>query len=125
MRFKHGHNRRGIIGNKNPRWKGGRYLSYHGYDMIMSKGHPRADKDGYVYGHILVYEEYYKCCVLQWAAIHHINGIKNDNRIENLKGMMHSMHSSEHRVKEIVSGKILFGGINRWGQTVTQYHTTS
>ena len=35
--------------------------------------------------HSLVYEEHFKCCILRWAATYHKNGIRTDNRVENLE----------------------------------------
>jgi len=118
-KFKHGHNRYGITGENHQNWKGGFWISHGGYKLVMDKQHIRADKDGYVKEHILNYEKYYKCCILKSTIIHHINGIKTDNRIENLRAMTASIHSSYHRKKELSDGKTLFGGINRWGQTIT------
>ena len=82
--FKHGHNSYLRIGEKNGAWKGGKFYQSQGYLKSKSDDHPRADKLGYVYEHILVYEKYHKCCILQWAHVHHKNGIKDDNVITNL-----------------------------------------
>lgn len=77
-------------------WKGGRFLSSDGYWLVLKPDHPKCDNDGYIREHRLIYEEYYKCCLLPWIHIHHINEIKTDNRIENLQALTPSEHSSLH-----------------------------
>ena len=47
--------------------------------------HPRSDKWGYVYEHILVAEEKYGLPITREFTIHHLNGVRNDNRPENLE----------------------------------------
>ena len=49
-----------------------------------------------VYEHVIVYEEYYKCCILPWGNVHHKNWIRDDNRPENLEGMMAPDHIRLH-----------------------------
>ena len=68
----------------NPSWKGGKFLDKDGYVLMRNPKHHFANAFGYVREHRLVYEQYYNCCLLPWTVIHHINGIKCDNRIENL-----------------------------------------
>lgn len=82
--------------DKNNNWNGGKIITSKGYVIKLFKKHHRANNKGYVLEHILVYEQYYKCCVLKWGVIHHINKIKTDNRIENLEGMIESKHLSLH-----------------------------
>ena len=74
------------------------------YVRVQCKDHPRADKNGFVLERILVYEQYHRCCVLSWGAIHHINQIRTDNRLENLQGMTKAEHSRLHRIIDM-SGK--------------------
>jgi len=54
--------------------------------MIMKKEHPRAkSNNGYVFEHILVMEEKIGRMLFSNENVHHINGIKDDNRIDNLE----------------------------------------
>lgn len=68
-------------------WKGGRSHSGGGYIYIRSKNHPYADNRGYVFEHRLVMEKHLGRYLDQKEAIHHKNGIRTDNRIENLQLM--------------------------------------
>ena len=68
---------------KNINWKGGRYKQVKGYILILKPEHPFADKQGYVFEHRLVMEKYLGRYLHCKERIHHINEIKDDNRIEN------------------------------------------
>jgi len=65
-------------------WKGGITTSSQGYIHIRCLNHPRTDCRGYVPEQILVVEKYTGRTLAKEEAVHHINGIKADNRIENL-----------------------------------------
>lgn len=77
---------------KHPNWKGGRTDNGQGYMMIMEKNHPRANSGGYVMEHILIWEKIYNKKLPKDWVIHHLNGLRNDNRPENLIAMKRSEH---------------------------------
>lgn len=77
-------------------WNGGVRRTSKGYIQILMPEHKRADKGGYVMEHIVVYEKATGIEVPRNCCIHHLNGIKNDNRIENLCMMTNSAHTIYH-----------------------------
>ena len=69
----------------NGNWKGGRTRHKAGYVMIRVPGHPRAGRSPYVFEHILVAEQLLGRHLEPGESIHHRNGIRDDNRTENLE----------------------------------------
>jgi hypothetical protein len=88
----------------NNNWKGGRYED-NGYVLICMGEHPFAVSNGYVLEHRLVMEKHIGRTLLPTEVVHHINGIRNDNRIENL--MLYSSNK-EHQSMHFPKG-------SRWG----------
>lgn len=81
---------------KCPNWNGGKRKTRKGYVQLLLPEHPRADRNGYVMEHIVIWERYSGAPVPNNCVIHHLNGIKNDNRIDNLCLMTRGGHSSFH-----------------------------
>ena len=85
-----------ITGGLHPNWRGGVILkkSSNGHYILVKKPeHHRANQRGYVLEHILVWEEHYGRRVRKNEVIHHLNGIKSDNRVENLSLMRVTGHN--------------------------------
>jgi len=75
---------RNYNGVRNPKWRGGKMVS-RGYILILKPDHSMATKMGYVREHRLVMEDFLGRLLAPHEIVHHINGKKDDNRVENLK----------------------------------------
>lgn len=86
----------GRKGDKHPRWKGGRRKAGE-YIFLYAPDHPNA-KPGkpYVQEHRLVMEKHLGRYLAPNEVIHHLNGVKDDNRIENLQLVQRGKHVSNH-----------------------------
>lgn len=83
-------------GEKNWRWMGGRKYDHNKYIEIYTPNHPNANTSSYVYEHRLVMEKYIGRYLTKEEKVHHINGVKDDNRIENLIITSQSNHRNLH-----------------------------
>lgn len=81
-------------GDKNPLWKGG-HIYIGKYKYIKSYNHPRKNSGGYVAEHRLVVEKKIGRYLTEDEEVHHINGIKDDNRLENLAIVKRNNHRGE------------------------------
>ena len=69
---------------KNPAWKGGRIKDYDGYILLKIPDHPLCNSLGYILEHRLIMEKALGRYLTKKEVVHHKNGKKDDNRIENL-----------------------------------------
>jgi hypothetical protein len=83
-------------GKKGYNNKGERRINAGGYIEVWNPSHPNSNKKGYVLEHRLVMSEYIDRPLLKSEDVHHINGNKQDNRIENLELLTKSEHTSIH-----------------------------
>lgn len=123
----------GLIGDKNSSFGGEELISEFGYILVYCPGHPfphdKTNKCTRVFKHRLVIEENYQLFDAKYFieiegkfylrpeyVVHHINEIKDDNRLENLQILTVSEHTELHNLrKEIIrdpsSGIII--GVNK------------
>ena len=77
-------------GEGNPNWKGGKSRQSNGYVYVLGKREGR--KHRYQLEHTFVWERANGRLPDGWV-IHHLNGIKSDNRLENLTAMPRKHHN--------------------------------
>lgn len=68
---------------RNP--KGSGHTDRHGYRYQFMPSHPNAYKNGKVPEHVIVMSEALGRPLHKGETVHHLNGIRTDNRIENLE----------------------------------------
>lgn len=68
----------------------------HGYIKRKVNYHPFSDRRGYVMEHRLVVEQSLEAFLPKHAIIHHINGVRDDNRLENLSYMEEQVRHAKH-----------------------------
>lgn len=107
-----GKHRLDMVGANHRGWKG-RRLTMHGYVKVhvwaddpyfrMTQAYNRNSHGGECMEHRLVMAQHMGRCLEPWEVVHHINGIKSDNRIENLQLLGSDL---EHQPSVITEGQI-------------------
>ena len=81
-------------------YKGGKHRNADGYVFVYLRVHDlyrqMTGKGNYVAEHRLVMAKHLGRCLHRWEIVHHKNGIKDDNRLENLKLTTLGSHTIEH-----------------------------
>jgi len=86
-------------GENSGNFKGYRRKTKKGYVALYKPDHPSAGIDGLVLEHRYIMENALGFQLPDSFDVHHINGKKDDNRIENLVVMTHKAHTILHNRK--------------------------
>lgn len=86
-------------GKSNPNWRGGKTTTRGGYIRIRVNAHKVASK-AYRLEHHVNWEKAHGKPLPKGWVVHHFNGIKDDNRPENLLGISRRDHHTQHRAYE-------------------------
>lgn len=78
------------------------YLTPQGYRRMYSPKHPNSDKSGYVMQHVIVMSEMLQRPLFKGENVHHKNGVKDDNRPENLE-LWVTMQPTGQRPEDLVA----------------------
>jgi hypothetical protein len=80
------------MGHLNINWRGGKTMKNGYVRLLIDERHPLANgQRTYASAHRLVMAEAIGRPLHQWETVHHINGDRTDNRLENLQ-----LHQGEH-----------------------------
>lgn len=90
-------------GPNNPNWKGRKYTS-KGYVLLSGHyDHPHANAKGEVREHVYIMSQSLGRPLYEHEEVHHKNGVKDDNRLENLELWSVGHQPKGQRVEDLVS----------------------
>lgn len=92
------------IGEKGHNWRGGKVKSDGYISIWLSHNdyfYPMANSLGYVLEHRLVMAKHLRRNLQSWKIVHHLNGIKDDNKIENLALVTAREHPTDTFIKQL------------------------
>lgn len=73
------------IGKESKRQCGEGWIRKDGYVFLSRRDHPNSMKNGHISEHILIMSNHLKRPLKKGESVHHKNGVRDDNRIENLE----------------------------------------
>lgn len=103
-----GRHRNGPKGKDHYRWNNDKIISSTGYiKVIVGKDDELSDPNGYAYEHHIIWRCAGNKHPKKGQIIHHKNGNKQDNRIENLELLSQKEHAAKHGAKVFTDQQIM------------------
>ena len=97
----------GLDFEKNPNWTGGRHQDSYGYVMLCIGKNKRRRE------HIVIMEQHLKRSLAKEERVHHKNGVRNDNRQENLQLFeSNSAHIKYEQKMNTFIKQLMYGNIH-------------
>ncbi len=92
---------------------GNRVVCANGYVLVRCPSYPNAKPNGYVFEHRLTMATLLGRPLESHEVVHHINFVRNDNRIENLALTTQSKHTAGHQAERssLVKRALAFRGL--------------
>lgn len=98
--------------------RGDGHLNKHGYRILYKLNHPNAtNARGAIAEHTFIMSEYIKRPLKKGETVHHINGNRSDNRIENLE-LWHKSHPPGQRLEDKINWCKEF--LTQYGYTINE-----
>lgn len=114
-----------LQGPNSKTWKGGTYISSDGYIMkhVGFNNERKSGWEDYRKEHILIIEQQIGRKLKPKEQVHHINGIKTDNRIENLILLKSSKeHQESHASLQNEAYKLVQSGLIKYNTQTKLYY---
>jgi len=91
------------IAENHPRWKGGKRITSKYVEVRLRPDSPfySMAHRGYVYEHRLIMAQHLGRCLRKEEVVHHLNGIKTDNRLQNLGLVSPNSHNRQSLIQQL------------------------
>lgn len=119
-----GNHQYGLRGSKNASWKDKEHVTFYGYIEVEGADHPFENSEHKMFEHRIIAEKYLlteensiivngNSYLSPEYVVHHKDGNKKNNSVDNLQVMTKAEHTKLHVNKRILKNKNLFGSTGK------------